>query len=98
LDFEETVQERRHRIKKMKDLTKKIGGYTFPGVTEDQLVNFGKIESPPDPMFSLEKISITGEMVLKFNQPMIYPSEMKDFNYTNLIDVSFVSAKNGRII
>ena len=49
-------------------------------------------------MLAIEKVSITGEMVLTFNQPMFFPAEMKDFNYTELLQISLVSAKNGRII
>jgi hypothetical protein len=69
-------------MKKMKDQSDKIGGYTFPGVTEDQMASLGLVESPPDPMVVVEKVSITGELVLTFNQLMFYPSVMKDVNYT----------------
>jgi hypothetical protein len=48
-------------------------------------------------MMVLEKISITGELVVTFNQPMILPA-LKDLDYAELIEISFVSAKNGRIV
>jgi hypothetical protein len=49
-------------------------------------------------MMVLEKVSLTGELVVTFNQPMILPALIKDLNYTELIDISFVSAKSGRIV
>jgi hypothetical protein len=58
--------------------------------------------SPPpeeleSPMLKVDSVSIDAILTVTFNQDMIYPSNINDFDYSKLISFKLISANDGRM-
>ena len=87
-------------MKKLKAQIDRIG-YSFPGVSEDQMAALDGAqdqEQVESPMLEIDSLTIDGEIKLRFNQAMIHPSDINQFDYSMLFKVSLTSATNGRIV
>ena len=82
-------------MKTLKAQTDRIG-YSFPGVSEDQmaLLEAAKEKDEPveKPMVTVDSISIDGKLKIISNQPMVYPADIQDFDYSKLLAIKMISA------
>ena len=95
----ESPKQRKQRVKKMREQTAKIG-YTFPGVSEDQLDSTDQAEEKEiieDPMVVISAVTIDGKLTMTFNQDMFYPEDTSMFDYSSLFDIKLTSSATGRI-
>ena len=49
------------------------------------------------PMITVDSITIDGKLRIISNQPMVYPADIQEFDYNNLLAFKMISAKSGRI-
>ena len=95
----ESPKQRRQRVKKAREQAEKIG-YTFPGVSEDQLDHLGQGEEKEvieDPMVEVTSMTTEGILTMTFNQEMFYPADISMFDYASLFDIKLISSATGRI-
>ena len=95
----ESPRQRKERIKKARVQTEKIG-YTFPGVSEEQLNNqmaLDEEEEVEDPMLDIDSVTQDAIMKLTMNQPMYYPEDFAIFDYTKVFKFKVTSGATGRI-
>ena len=94
----ESPKQRKERIKKARAQFDKIG-YTFPGVSEEQLSNqlAEEKEEIEDPMLDIDSITQDAIMKLTMNQPMYYPEDFTIFDYTKVFKFKVTSGATGRI-
>lgn len=84
------------RVQRMKAQIDKIG-YTFPGVTDEQLeVEFEPAEIEK-PMMIVESVSSQGLITMAYNQKMFFPENTKMMNYSKIFEIKMISGKDGRI-
>lgn len=84
------------RVQRIKAQIDKIG-YTFPGVTDEQLeVEFEPAEIDK-PMVVVESVSSSGLVTMVYNQKMFFPENTTLMNYSKIFEIKMISGKDGRI-
>ena len=85
-------------MKTQKAVSAKVGK-TFPGVTEDQIqsLDTNKVEEIPEPMMTVGPVNELGILEVEFNQEMLYPETIDDFDYSKILAIKFISSTTGRI-